>query len=58
MSLYMVEFFNGGSDAVLFYSDNKSHCHKTSRKVKNGHFKFDNCSWNVDELEEYGVVVR
>ena len=54
----MVEFFNGGSDVVLFYSDDKGHCHKTSRKIKNGHFKFDNCSWNVDELEEYGVVVR
>lgn len=57
MNLWKAEFFNRGTDVVLFYEDNKGHQHRTSRKVKNGHFKFDNCSWNVDELEEYGVVV-
>lgn len=58
MNLWRVYFFNKGTDVVLFYEDNEGHQHRTTRKVKNGQFRFNYRSWSVDELEEYGVVVR
>ena len=57
MVLYAVEYFNGGKDVVIKYSDNKGNTHMTTRKVKNGSFKFDNETYKCDELEEYGIVI-
>ena len=57
MVIYEVEYFNGGKDVVIKYSDNKGNTHMTTRKVKNGFFKFDNDNWEVSQLSDMGITV-
>ena len=57
MVIYELEYFNGGKDVVIKYSDDKGNTHKTTRKVKNGSFKFNNDNWEVREISEMGITV-